>query len=65
MYATRQAETVPLGRGGSPSDIAGVVLFLASEDAGFVTGQTLYVDGDMLTQLRSPQGGPTPAGLAG
>jgi 3-oxoacyl-[acyl-carrier protein] reductase len=55
MYATRQAETVPLGRGGSPSDIAGVVLFLASEDAGFVTGQTLYVDGDMLTQLRSPQ----------
>jgi NAD(P)-dependent dehydrogenase (short-subunit alcohol dehydrogenase family) len=55
QYAERQAETVPLGRAGSPSDIAGAVLFLASEDASFVTGQTLYVDGGMLAQLRSPQ----------
>jgi NAD(P)-dependent dehydrogenase (short-subunit alcohol dehydrogenase family) len=35
----------PLGRFGQPSDVASVVAFLASEDAGYVTGQTLYVDG--------------------
>jgi len=35
----------PLGRFGQPSDVASVVSFLASEDAGYVTGQTLYVDG--------------------
>lgn len=36
---------VPLGRAGLPQDIAGPVLFLASEDAGYVTGETVYVDG--------------------
>ncbi|MCC7048224.1 MAG: SDR family oxidoreductase [Alphaproteobacteria bacterium] len=35
----------PLGRFGQPSDVASVVAFLASDDAGYVTGQTLYVDG--------------------
>lgn len=39
------ARRVPLGRLGQPSDIAGAMLFLASSLAGYVTGQTLVVDG--------------------
>jgi 2-hydroxycyclohexanecarboxyl-CoA dehydrogenase len=38
---------VPVGRLGKPDDIAGAVLFLASDDAGFITGQTLSVSGGM------------------
>jgi 2-hydroxycyclohexanecarboxyl-CoA dehydrogenase len=53
--ARRRAETVPLGRTGLPADIAGAVVFFASDDAAYVTGQVLYVDGGMLAQLRSPQ----------
>jgi NAD(P)-dependent dehydrogenase (short-subunit alcohol dehydrogenase family) len=51
----RRGQTVPLGRVGYPEDIAGAVAFLASEDASYITGQVLYVDGGMLAQLRSPQ----------
>lgn len=36
---------VPAGRLGTPQDVVGAVLFLASERASFVTGQVLYVDG--------------------
>jgi NAD(P)-dependent dehydrogenase (short-subunit alcohol dehydrogenase family) len=36
---------LPIGRLGQPDDIAGAVVFLASEAAAFVTGTTLYVDG--------------------
>ncbi|AHL33902.1 3-ketoacyl-ACP reductase [Pseudomonas brassicacearum] len=39
------ARRVPLGRLGKPSDIAGAMLFLASDLASYVTGQTLVVDG--------------------
>ena len=35
----------PLGRIGTPTDVAGVVTFLASDDAAFVTGASLLVDG--------------------
>lgn len=35
----------PVGRLGTPSDVAGVVAFLASDDAGFVTGSHIVVDG--------------------
>jgi len=38
---------VPVGRLGKPEDIAGAVLFLASDDAGFITGQTLSVSGGL------------------
>jgi NAD(P)-dependent dehydrogenase (short-subunit alcohol dehydrogenase family) len=50
-----RARTVPLGRLGEPADVAAAVAFLASDDAAYVTGQTLYVDGGMLAQLRPPQ----------
>ncbi len=36
---------VPLGRLGTPDEIADAVLFMASDQARFITGQTLYVDG--------------------
>jgi len=45
----REAYTraVPIGRLGKPEDIAGAVLFLASDDAEFITGQTLSVSGGL------------------
>ena len=39
------ASQIPLGRIGQPEDIASVIAFLCSEDAGFVSGQTIYVRG--------------------
>lgn len=39
------AEETPMGRLGTPRDVAAAVLFLASEDASFITGQMLAVDG--------------------
>jgi 3-oxoacyl-[acyl-carrier protein] reductase len=39
--------TIPLGRAGQPSDIAAVVAFLASAGAGYVTGETIHVNGGM------------------
>lgn len=41
-------EKIPIGRIGTPDDMAGVALFLASPLAGFVVGQTLPVDGGMI-----------------
>ncbi len=48
--ATRTAllETIPLARLGAPGDVAGMVLFLASDLAAYVTGQVLVVDGGMI-----------------
>lgn len=43
-------EATPLGRPGSPSDIAGAVVFLASAEADFVTGVDLPVDGGYLAR---------------
>jgi 3-oxoacyl-[acyl-carrier protein] reductase len=39
---------IPLGRLGTPQDIAGVVTFLASDSAAYITGQTFVVDGGMV-----------------
>ena len=39
------AAGVPLGRQGSVDEIAATCLFLVSEDAGFITGQTIHVNG--------------------
>lgn len=44
----RTLKRIPLGRQGRPEEIARVVLFLASEDASYITGQTIYVDGGWL-----------------
>ncbi|ADU72627.1 SDR family oxidoreductase [Pantoea sp. At-9b] len=41
----RYLESVPMKRLGKPEEIAAAISFLLSEDAGFITGQTLYVDG--------------------
>ena len=51
----RRAQTVPMGRGGTPADLAGPAAFLASADAAYMTGSTVVVDGGVLVQQRSPQ----------
>jgi 3-oxoacyl-[acyl-carrier protein] reductase len=51
----RTAATVPLGRAGVPADMAGPAVFLASDDAAYITGSTIYVDGGVLFQQRSPE----------
>ena len=38
---------IPMGRLETPDDVAGVVSFLASPDAGYITGQSIVVDGGM------------------
>ncbi len=43
--AAERAKGVPMGRVGSPADIADVVSFLCSDDARYVNGQVIYVDG--------------------
>ena len=42
-------DSIPLKRGGSPEDIANACVFLASDMSSYITGQTLSVDGGMLT----------------
>ena len=39
---------IPLGTFGKPEDVAGAVAFLVSEDAGYITGQVIHVDGGMV-----------------
>jgi glucose 1-dehydrogenase len=48
--AARQSvlSRTPVGRGGEPSEVASVVAFLASDDASYITGQTIYPDGGRL-----------------
>lgn len=51
-YAKREGQTllsqIPLGRLGTPADVAPVVRFLGSDDARYVTGQVLAVDGGLM-----------------
>ena len=42
-------ESIPLKRGGNPSDVGNACVFLASDLSSYITGQTLHVDGGMLT----------------
>jgi 3-oxoacyl-[acyl-carrier protein] reductase len=39
------ADQTPLGRVGEPEDVAGVIAFLCSEDASYVSGQVIYIRG--------------------
>jgi NAD(P)-dependent dehydrogenase (short-subunit alcohol dehydrogenase family) len=41
----------PVGRNGRPEDIAATVRFLASDEAGFISGETIYVDGGMTRRM--------------
>lgn len=47
-FEARVREKVPLGRAGKPEDIAEAVVFLASAEAAYITGETLVVDGGWL-----------------
>jgi NAD(P)-dependent dehydrogenase (short-subunit alcohol dehydrogenase family) len=53
-YAGTWASRTPLGRVGQPLDVAQAVAFFAGEAAGFVTGQTLWVDGGLFTHPNWP-----------
>jgi 2-hydroxycyclohexanecarboxyl-CoA dehydrogenase len=46
-FIAKETEPIPLGRAGKPMDIANAVVFLASDVASFITGQTLSVDGGL------------------
>jgi NAD(P)-dependent dehydrogenase (short-subunit alcohol dehydrogenase family) len=51
MYLTKyhpETGVIPLGRLGTPEDVAGPALFLASEDAAYISGVLLFVDGGQL-----------------
>jgi 3-oxoacyl-[acyl-carrier protein] reductase len=50
-----RGETIPLGRVGEIEELAGPAVFLASDDARYITGHMLVVDGGLLSQQRSPQ----------
>jgi NAD(P)-dependent dehydrogenase (short-subunit alcohol dehydrogenase family) len=43
-----EVQNIPVQRIGQPEDIAAAAAFLASDDAGFITGQTLSVNGGQL-----------------
>lgn len=53
-YAGTWARVTPLRRVGTPEDLTGPLLFLVSEAAAFVTGQTLWVDGGVFSQATWP-----------
>jgi 3-oxoacyl-[acyl-carrier protein] reductase len=42
-------QMIPLGRFGEPGDVAGVVMFLVSDAAAYITGQVINCDGGMVT----------------
>lgn len=49
----QRGENIPLGRVGEAAEMAGPAVFLASDDASYITGHCLFVDGGMLAQQRS------------
>ncbi|TGD43674.1 SDR family oxidoreductase [Pseudotabrizicola sediminis] len=53
-YAATWSKVTPLRRVGTPDDLAGPLLFLCSDAASFVTGQTIWVDGGVFSQATWP-----------
>jgi len=51
--AAERGAVVPMGRLGTPEDLAGPTVFLATDDARYITGACLVVDGGVLVQQRS------------
>jgi 3-oxoacyl-[acyl-carrier protein] reductase len=49
-YAGTWGRVTPVGRVGTPEDIARAVVFLAGDESSFITGQTLWVDGGLFTR---------------
>jgi 3-oxoacyl-[acyl-carrier protein] reductase len=47
-YKNQMISRIPLGKLGNPNDIANAVVFLASENASYITGETLHINGGML-----------------
>jgi NAD(P)-dependent dehydrogenase (short-subunit alcohol dehydrogenase family) len=43
------SQTQPIGRMGDPEEVAKLCLFLSSEDAGFITGSAMPIDGGFVT----------------
>jgi 3-oxoacyl-[acyl-carrier protein] reductase len=52
-FITQMVKSIPLGRLAEPADIGWAVRFLASEEAGYITGQSLVIDGGQVL----PEGG--------
>ena len=44
-FVAERVKSIPVGRAGWPEDVAAAILYLASEEAGFVSGQVLYISG--------------------
>jgi 3-oxoacyl-[acyl-carrier protein] reductase len=53
QVAEERGKVVPMGRLGTPEDVAGPTVFLATEEARYITGACLVVDGGVLVQQRS------------
>lgn len=53
-YAGTWAKLTPLGRVGTPADVARAIVFFASDAAAFITGQTLWVDGGLFSKPAWP-----------
>ena len=45
---SQMKKSIPMGRFGTPKDVATLALFLASDESGYITGQTITVDGGMV-----------------
>jgi NAD(P)-dependent dehydrogenase (short-subunit alcohol dehydrogenase family) len=53
-YAGTWAKLTPLGRVGTPTDVARAIVFFASDAAAFISGQTLWVDGGLFSKPAWP-----------
>jgi NAD(P)-dependent dehydrogenase (short-subunit alcohol dehydrogenase family) len=62
VLAPQYLKTIPLGRFGQPEDVANCVLFLASDDASYITGHTIVIDGGQTLGIRGDLSDPIATG---